>query len=141
MTPCMLISILSIVLLRTASGCLFHEDCAFKESLCFDAYCVEASELSMDCTTSENCRTENATKQNAGRACKDNKCYEILADKLCATHLSCDDTHVCLRNHCVPSVATSMPCFVDLLCGTGRRCLGGICYRPREISKKEDAPP
>ncbi|CDW55599.1 hypothetical protein TTRE_0000387201, partial [Trichuris trichiura] len=112
--------------------------CVFADSLCFDAYCVQANELSVNCEKSEDCRTQNATKRNAGRACRDTKCYEILADKLCATHLSCDEAHVCLRNHCVPSVATSMECFGDLLCGIGRRCLGGLCYRPREYSKQED---
>ncbi|KFD72328.1 hypothetical protein M514_11481 [Trichuris suis] len=135
MNPCMLISILALLVLRAASECVTHKDCRSAQSLCFDGYCLLATAVPGKCTTSADCRTQLSVMQNAGRGCRNNICYEIITNKLCTGHVSCDDAQVCIRNHCVPSVATSAKCHVGALCAAGQRCLGGICYEPLEPSR------
>ncbi|KFD47616.1 hypothetical protein M513_11479 [Trichuris suis] len=137
MSPYFLISILTIIALGTASRCTLHRDCVSEQSLCFDGYCIQARALPRRCKSSANCRTRATVKQNAGRACRENKCYEIIGDKLCTAHVSCDDEQVCIRRHCVPAVATPTKCAGDALCRIGQRCLGGVCYEPRQPSTRE----
>uniref|UniRef100_A0A5S6Q427 EB domain-containing protein n=2 Tax=Trichuris muris TaxID=70415 RepID=A0A5S6Q427_TRIMR len=135
MSSCPLVLVLVIIILGTTNGCKLHKDCAASEALCYDKYCLLATPLSDKCTTDADCRVLGSFEQNAGRGCRNKQCYEIKADKLCTAHVSCGNDEVCIRNHCVPSVATSSKCLSDVVCGIGRRCLDGLCYEPQESSR------
>uniref|UniRef100_A0A5S6QN87 EB domain-containing protein n=1 Tax=Trichuris muris TaxID=70415 RepID=A0A5S6QN87_TRIMR len=135
MSSSIIIFIIVIAIFETASGCLLHQDCVAAEALCFDTFCLAATRLSGNCTRAANCKTQSSFKENAGTGCRDNKCYVIQASKLCNVNPSCNDAEVCIRSHCVPAVATSSKCFIDVVCGIGRRCLGGVCYEPQEPSR------